>query len=124
MQCGKTARLWIIHSVLSSHLSRWVPSARDKPNSNAALGRKGNHQLPKLGDLQGCGQLGEPLVQQVGEARAVLEDLTFSAVATASSKPSCSQAKPCHPQATLPTVLHQAVPFLPSSTMPWGKERS
>lgn len=71
-RCGKTARLWIIHSVLNSCLSRWVPSARDKSNCNAALGGKRNHQLPKPGEFQGCGHLGEPQVQQAGEARAAL----------------------------------------------------
>lgn len=72
IRCVKTARLSIIHSVLNSRLSRWVPLARDKLKCNAALGGKRSHQLPKTGEFQGCGDLGDPQVQQAGEARAAL----------------------------------------------------
>lgn len=44
MRCGKTTRLWLIHSVLSSCLSWWVPSVRDKLNCNVVLSRKRNNQ--------------------------------------------------------------------------------
>lgn len=73
MRCVKTSRLWIIHFVLNSHLSQWVPLARDKPNCGAALGRKRNHQFLKPGDFQGCGDLGGPQMQRAEETRAVLQ---------------------------------------------------
>lgn len=43
-RCGKTTRLWLIHSLLSSCLSWWVPSVRDKLNCNVVLSRKRNNQ--------------------------------------------------------------------------------
>lgn len=73
MRCVKTSRLWIIHFFLNSHLPQWVLSVRDKPNCQAGLGRKRNHQFLKPSDFQGCGDLGGPQMQSAGETRGVLQ---------------------------------------------------